>query len=75
MYLTVNNLSMGRSPGLVVMGGDSCPEGHGFKSLHHILNGYFSKVDPEFSLTAPNCNHFAPVSLTLFWMQLPKLKN
>ena len=24
------------SPGLVVIGGDSCPEGNGFESLHHI---------------------------------------
>ena len=26
--------------GLVVMVGDSCPEGHGFKSQHHILDGH-----------------------------------
>ena len=32
---------MGRSPGLVVMVGDSCVKGHGFESLHHILNGHF----------------------------------
>ena len=24
------------SPGLVVMGGDSCSEGHGFKSQHNV---------------------------------------
>ena len=30
--------------GLVVMGGDSCPEGRGFKSQHHILHGHFSHV-------------------------------
>ena len=29
------------SPGLVVMGGDSCPEGCGFESQHHILDGHF----------------------------------
>ena len=23
------------------MGGDSCSEGHGFKSWHHILDGHF----------------------------------
>ena len=33
---------MGGSPGLAVTGGDSCPEGHGFKSQHCILDGYFS---------------------------------
>ena len=32
-------------------------------------------VRPQVSLTAPNRNHFARVSLTVFWMQLPKLKN
>ena len=30
---------MGVSPGLVVMGGDSCSEGRGFESRHHILDG------------------------------------
>ena len=32
---------------------------------------------PRVSLTVPNCNHFAQVSLTvldIFWMQAPKLK-
>ena len=28
--------------GLVVMGGDSCSEGDGFESQHHILDGNFS---------------------------------
>ena len=32
---------MGRNPGLVVMGGDSCFEGRGFESLHRILDGHF----------------------------------
>ena len=31
----------GGSPGLVVMGGDSCSEGRGFKSQHHIQDGHF----------------------------------
>ena len=31
---------MGGSPGLVVMGGDSCSEGRGFKSWRHILDGH-----------------------------------
>ena len=35
---------MGRSPGLVVMGGDSCTEGRGFESCHHILEGHFSHI-------------------------------
>ena len=30
------------SPGLVVMGGDSCSEGRAFESQHHIPDGYFS---------------------------------
>ena len=30
------------SPGQVVMGGDSCYRGHGFKSQHRILDGHFS---------------------------------
>ena len=28
----------------MVMGGDSCAEGRGFESLHHILDGHFSHV-------------------------------
>ena len=32
--------SMGRSPGLVVMGRGSCSEGCGFKSWRHILDGH-----------------------------------
>ena len=31
---------MTRSPGVVVMGGDSCSEGLGFEYQHHILNGH-----------------------------------
>ena len=31
-----------RSPGLVVMGDDSCSKGRGFKSLRRILDGHFS---------------------------------
>ena len=33
---------MGGSPGLVVIGGDSCPEGCVFESQHCILDGHFS---------------------------------
>ena len=32
------------SPGLVVMGGDSRSEGHGFESRHRILDGHFSHI-------------------------------
>ena len=35
---------MGGSPGLVVMGGDSSPEGRGFESQQHILDGHFSHI-------------------------------
>ena len=28
-------------PGLVVMGGDLCPEGFGFEAQHCILDGHF----------------------------------
>ena len=35
---------MGGSPGLVVMGGHSCTEGHVFESQYHILDGHFSHV-------------------------------
>ena len=31
----------GGSPGLVVMGEDSCSEGRGFESRCHILDGHF----------------------------------
>ena len=34
----------GWSHGLVVLGGDSCPEGCGFESLHCILYGHFSHL-------------------------------
>ena len=27
----------------MVMDGDSCPEGHGFESQHHTLDGHFFK--------------------------------
>ena len=35
---------MGGSPGLVVMGDDSCSRGHGFESQHQILDGHFSHL-------------------------------
>ena len=37
-------LSQGGSPGLVVIGGDTCSEGCVFESQHHILNGHFSHL-------------------------------
>ena len=33
-----------RSTGLVVIGGDSCFEGRGFESQHHIVDGHFSHL-------------------------------
>ena len=33
-----------RSPGLVVMGGDSCSKGHEFESWHRILHVHFSHL-------------------------------
>ena len=33
-----------RSPGLVVMGGDSCSKGWGFESQRCILDGHFSHL-------------------------------
>ena len=35
---------LGGSLGLVVMGGNSCTDGCGFESQHHILDGHFSHV-------------------------------
>ena len=35
---------MGWSPGLVVMGGDSCSKDREFESQHHILDGQFSHL-------------------------------
>ena len=34
----------GGSPGLVVMGADSCSMGREFKSLHHKMDGFFSHL-------------------------------
>ena len=34
----------GTSPGLVVMGGDSCSKGREFEPLHCILDGHFSHL-------------------------------
>ena len=42
---------MGWSPGLVVMGGDSCSKDREFESLHCILDGYFSRL-----FVVKNCN-------------------
>ena len=36
-----NTATKGRSPGLVVMGGDSHSKGCGFESRHRILDGHF----------------------------------
>ena len=34
-------LSLGESPGLVVMGGESCTRGRGFESWHWMVDGHF----------------------------------
>ena len=39
-----NKLIWGGSPGLVVIGGDSCSKGHVFESQHHILDGHLFVV-------------------------------
>ena len=49
---------MGGSPGLVVMGGDSCPKG--FKSWHHIQDGHFFTY-----ICCKNCNDV--------WSKRPKI--
>ena len=36
-----NKVGEGGSPGLAVMGGDSCSEGRGFESQHRILDEHF----------------------------------
>ena len=42
-YFSETNISSQSegSPGLVVMGGDSCSKGHEFESRHRILDGHF----------------------------------
>ena len=44
MINLVKVVKWGRSPGLVVMGRDSCSKGLGFESWHHILDGHFSNT-------------------------------
>ena len=44
LMLLCFNFCTNGSPGLVVMGGDSCSEGGGFESRHHILDGHFSLI-------------------------------
>ena len=46
----------GGSPGLVVMGGDSCSEGRGFKSRHYILDGHCCKNCNDVCLKKPKIN-------------------
>ena len=43
--------SMGGTPGLVVMGGDSWSEGNGFESQHCMLDGHFTTLS-----CCKNCN-------------------
>ena len=46
-----HNYMLGGSPGLVVMGGDSCSKGREFESLRHILDGHFFAF-----ICCKNCN-------------------
>ena len=46
-----NVLALGGSPGLVVMGGDSCSKGHRLESQCHMLDGHFSTF-----IGCKNCN-------------------
>ena len=46
-----NKRSWGGSPGLVVMGGDSCSKGCEFESRHSILAGHFFTF-----IGCKNCN-------------------
>ena len=47
-----NTTALGGSPGQVVMGRDSLPEGRGFESWHRILDGHFFTY-----IRCKNCNH------------------
>ena len=49
MYQVTNFI--GREPGVVVMGRDSCSKGHGFNSQHRILDGHFFTY-----ICCKNCN-------------------
>ena len=53
IFSFLKTLAMGGSPGLVVMGGDSCSEGRGFESRCRILDGHniFSHI-----ICCKNCN-------------------
>ena len=44
IFLLQLSIEEGGSPGLVVMGGDSCLDGHGFESQHCIRDGIFSHI-------------------------------
>ena len=59
-HLKINRMAIeGGSLGLVVMGGDSRFEGHGFESQRHILDGYF----------------FTLFFVKLYWCLFEKTKN
>ena len=51
----------GGSPGLVVIGGDSCSKGREFESQHHILDGHFS--------------HLFVVKIVMFVLKRPKIND
>ena len=65
--------SLGGSPCLVVMGGDSCSEGCEFESQHRILYGYLKKIKTSFSfqigLAVMVVVVYLPVYLQLWWFE------
>ena len=52
-------MALGGSPGLVVMGRDSCSKGRGFESRHRILDGHLS--------------HIFVVKIVMFVLKRPKI--
>ena len=64
----------GGSPGLVVMGGDSCSEGRGFKSRHYILDGHCCKNCNDVCLKKPKINEKRgrcwPIFKISMWVQV-----
>ena len=61
----------GSSPGVMVMGGDSCSKGCGFKSQHCILDGHFftyicSKNCNDVCLKRPKTNNKRDRGLPIF---------
>ena len=59
--IRVKKSCKGGSPGLVVIGRDSCYKGHGFESRHHILDGhFFTSICCKVCLKRPKINEKRP---------------